>query len=164
MTTKTPQFLRRFAPALLVAAFLAPGCGSGGDGPLECSGAAGTLGCACVDGTTCLDGLTCSESLCIQPDLRELSVGSADVRGCEALLTESDGTVADVTFSSALEGTVIRQAPRAAVSFVTREDSAVPGGAVQVAVAGASAGVVLTSVTCVDAAGAPVENPRVTLR
>lgn len=155
---------RLISHGLLLAALLAPGCGSGGDQPLECSGTPGSLGCACVDGTTCLDGLTCSSGVCVQPDLRELSVGAAEVRGCEALLTETDGTVADVTFAAELEGTFIRQAPRTAVSFATRTDSAVAGGAIQLAVAGDSAGVSLTSVTCVDGTGAVVSNPRVSLR
>ncbi|MCA9574855.1 MAG: hypothetical protein R3B40_26710 [Polyangiales bacterium] len=149
---------------VLLALLLAPGCGGGNDRPPTCAGDPGTLGCACVDGTTCDDGLVCSESLCASPDLRELSVGSPEVRGCEVLVTESDGVVANVTFASSLEGTFIRQAPRAAISFVTQADSAVPGGAIQVAVTGASSGVVLTTANCVDAAGAPVTNANVSLR
>lgn len=91
-----------------------------------------------------------------------LSVSNANARGCEVLLTEKGGKVQRVTFEGSVKGTFLREAPRVAVTFVSKEDSPIAAGVVKIE-GGPLSGVEVTKVSCVDKSGAKLPDTKITL-
>jgi hypothetical protein len=89
-------------------------------------------------------------------------VSNANARGCEVLLTEKGGKVQRVTFEGSVKGTFLREAPRVAVTFVSKEDSPIAAGVVKIE-GGPLSGVEVTKVSCVDKSGAKLPDTKITL-
>ena len=69
----------------------------------------------------------------------------------------------DVTFSDALQGVKVRQAPRVSVSFSAESDAPIPAGAIGVVQAEAEGSVEIGRVFCFDATGEAVAEPAISL-
>ena len=151
----------RYATILLVGLSLGASCTSCDpptDKPDPCT--AGTAGCACDD-TRCDSGLACNDGVCRAVLTTGLKIADARARSCEALLTETTaGALADVVFSGAVTGRVVREGNRAAVAFHANTDATIGDDAVTIAVTGQvdqiAQALTLSSTRCFDAAGAPL--------
>lgn len=91
-----------------------------------------------------------------------LSVSDANARGCEVLLTEKSSKVQRVTFEGSVKGTFLREAPRVAVTFVSKDDSPIATGVVKIE-GGPLSGIEVTKVSCVDKSGAKLPDTKITL-
>jgi len=148
----------------IAASAMACGDDSGGEAPTEeCE--PGRAECACLPGNECGAGLVCREGVCGGAIERDLAIGDQSVRSCELLLIEQGAArVLDVTFSDALQGVQVRQAPRVSVSFSATSDAPIPAGAIGVVQAeGESGSVEIGRVYCFDAAGEAVAEPAISL-
>ena len=117
--------------ALLVLGLVGSiGCGSSGGGGGECT--PGAPDCACIEGTRCADGAACVDGRCAASREVRLSVNNSSARACEVLLRDGAATVASVSFGDDVLGSFVREAPRTATSYSSREDVALPSVRVQV--------------------------------
>src|SRR2546430_449597 len=114
---------------LVVASWFWAACGSSSG---TCK--PGERGCACLQ-STCGDGLICSSGSCAAESRANLSVDAA-ARSCEVLLHDTGGTVARVDFAKGVTGKWLRQGDKVSAAFLSDQDRAFGGGAVQVAYAG----------------------------
>lgn len=113
--------------------------------------------CPCDD-TRCDTGLICQEGTCRAVETTGLKIADPRARSCEVLVLETDGKLADVAFSGAVTGRVVREGNRAALAFHANSDAAIAGDAVEVAFTGAvetaDQALQLVSARCFDASGA----------
>ncbi len=149
--------------AALAAAFTAGGCTSC-DPPAQSEPDAGpavcvvaSANCPCDD-TRCDTGLVCQEGTCRAVATTGLKIASPLARSCEVLVQETNGKLADVAFSGAVTGRVVREGDRAALAFHANSDAAIGGDAVEVAFTGAvetaDQALQLVSARCFDQSGA----------
>ena len=128
--------------------------------------AAGAKDCPCKEASVCDDALLCNgANTCVAPTTATVQVAEAAARGCEVVLTESEGSqVASVSFKGGVQGAFVREAPRVAVTFVAGSDARIPGDGVEVALSGPARGLTISKASCVDSAGAKVGSATITVR
>lgn len=130
----------------------------------NCSGtreacAPGDADCACLAGSRCADGLVCTDgNVCERPRTEGLPAIDPAARSCEVLLEESGAQVSGVRFGGSVVGEFVRQAPKTALAFHARGDTAMAGLDVGVEVAGDGA-FTIASAHCFDRQGRVVDSP-----
>jgi hypothetical protein len=129
------------------------------DDPRPASACDGEQGCACRSDGTCQDDLVCASDVCT-PETASGLVFPRGTRGCEVLFVESAGTtISKARFAAGARGTLIREAPRAALSVVAASDAEFATRAVELVYAGPAPSV--SSARCVSANGAPIADATV---
>ncbi len=128
--------------------------------------APGTKDCPCKAASVCDDALLCTgANTCVAPTTATVQVAEAAARGCEVVLTESEGSrVASVSFKGGVQGAFVREAPRVAVTFVAGSDARIPGDGVEVALSGPASGLTISKASCVDSAGVKLSPVSITVR
>ncbi len=123
--------------------------------PQECTD--GAAGCACRVDNTCDDGLACDLTAHQCEATHDLELPAIDpaARSCELLLEDGAAQVVRATFSPAVEGASVRQAPRTAVTFYASGDAAIPRDAVHIQLTG-TGGMTIARARCFDRDGHPI--------
>lgn len=124
----------------------------------------GSNECPCKE-NACDTGLVCqANNTCGAAVAATIAVSDLGARGCEVVLTEQGTTVANVSFADGVVGTSVREAPRVAVSFVSATDAQLPTNGVKLGLSGASSGLVVSKVTCVDSKGVKLPGATLSVR
>ena len=91
-----------------------------------------------------------------------VSIGSAEVRACEILLTDDSQPVESVKFGPQVKGTMQRWAPKTSVAFVALVDAPIVGAVLTVE-SPQKPSFTITTLHCYDHEGRPVAAPDVHL-
>ena len=94
-----------------------------------------------------------------------VTFSSDAVRGCELVLTNDGATVDSVTFAETVKGSFVQEAPKTAITVVSKtSDATIPPGAVGLVVTGDVTNLKVTSVSCVGEDGKAIDGVKASLK